>query len=119
MDLPFNKIGIAHFTCGLIFSQSRDLYLKTISLLPTEKLTCLFTKAANLGVGIELNSEDMNFTDEEAEIVLRPYLIAKECGCKFYFGCDAHHPKDFESAPARYERAINLLNLTENDKFKL
>ena len=46
----------------------------------------LFTKAAQLGVGIELNSYDMNFTDNESETVLRPYRIVKKCGCKFYLG---------------------------------
>ena len=50
----------------------------------------LFKKAADLGVGIELNSFDMNFAEEEAETVLRPYRIAKKCGCKFYLGSDAH-----------------------------
>ena len=77
----------------------------------------LFKKAAQFGVGIELNSSDMNFADEERDIVLKPYIIAKQCGCKFYCGSDAHHPKSLERAKGILERAITLLELTEDDKF--
>jgi histidinol phosphatase-like PHP family hydrolase len=77
----------------------------------------LFKKAAEVGVGIELNACDMCFTDEEADIVLRPYRIAKQCGCKFYCGSDAHHPDELDNAKAIFERAIDLLELTEEDKF--
>ena len=52
------------------------------------------------------------------EIVLRPYRIAKACGCKFYCGSDAHTPKDFEMVK-RFERAIDLLQLEEKDKWAL
>ena len=50
----------------------------------------LFAKAAQHGVGIELNSSDMNFLNEEESVVLRPCKIIKRCGCKFYLGSDAH-----------------------------
>ena len=59
----------------------------------------------------------MGFADEEADVVLRPYRIAKDCGCKFYCGSDAHHPKNLDCAKARFERAIDMLELTEKDKF--
>ena len=116
MDLPFHKIGIAHFTCGLI-APKRDEYLEVINLISSDEMKRLFKKAAKLGVGIELNSSDMNFDDNETDIVLRPYRIAKECGCKFYCGSDAHHPKDLDAAKTIFERAVALLELTEDDKF--
>lgn len=116
MDLPFHKIGIAHLTCGLIYPD-RDGFLKTISSLPDSELENIFKKASSKGVGIELNSDDMNFKESEAEIVLRPYKIAKKCGCKFYCGSDAHHPKGLDSAKAIFERAIDMLDLSEDDKF--
>ena len=118
MDLPFNKIGIAHLACGLI-APDREQYLEVLRLLPEEKLTELFTKAAKLGVGIELNASDMKFADEEADTVLRIFKIAKQCGCKFYLGSDAHHPNWFNDVKAIFERAIDLLELTENDKFHI
>jgi len=118
MDLPFHKIGIAHLVCPLL-APNREDYLKVLELLPSEKLMELFKKAADLGVGIELNSFDMKFKDEEADTVLRPFKIAKQCGCKFYLGSDAHHPSEFKNTKAVFERAIDLLDLTEEDKFHI
>ena len=117
MPLPFKKIGIAHLTCGLIARSSRMDYLKTLELIPSEEMERLFKKAAAVGVGIELNSGDMKCSDEETDIVLRPYKIAKQCGCKFYCGSDAHHPAVLDAAKAIFERAVNLLDLKESDKF--
>ena len=118
-DLPFKKIGIAHLACILINKKTRADYLDTLSMIPSEEMYRLFKKAARLGCGIELNLSDMYFADDEAEIVLRPFRIAKECGCKFYLGSDAHHPKNFYKFIERYERAIDMLGLTEEDKFHI
>ena len=81
----------------------------------------LFSKAAKLGCGIELNLFDINFddVDDDAWSILRIYQIAKKCGCKFYCGSDAHHPYEFDNAKAFFDRAIDLLELTEDDKFHL
>lgn len=118
MSLPFNKIGFAHLTCPLISpKRDRDIYLKILESIPEREMERIFSKAAQLGAGIELNYQDMCFKDEEKEIVLRPYRIAKNCGCKFYMGSDAHHPDIFESARGIFERAIDLLDLKEEDKF--
>lgn len=116
MDLPFYKTGLAHLTCSLI-APTREEYFQTLELLPTDDMERLFKKAAYLGVGIELNSGDMNFSDDEADTVLRPYFIAKSAGCKFYCGSDAHHPKTLDSAKAIFERATDKLGLEETDKF--
>lgn len=116
MDLPFHKTGIAHLTCGLI-APTREEYLEVLNLLPADEMKGLFEKAAKVGVGIELNADDMKFKDDEADIVLRPYRIAKECGCKFYLGSDAHHPSSFDKAKMIFERAVDMLGLEEEDKF--
>lgn len=118
MDLPFYKIGIAHLTCGLI-APTRKEYIEVLRIIPEDEMKRLFKKAAELGVGIELNSKDMGFSFEEADVVLRPYRIAKECGCKFYCGSDAHHPEMLDGAKNRFEKAVDMLCLTENDKFKI
>ena len=123
MDLPFHKVGIAHLTCRLVASPndgySLEDYLKLLRLLPEEEMYRLFQKAAQVGVGIELNASDMGFADENAQTVLRPYRIAKKCGCKFYLGSDAHHPAKLETTMERFEKAVELLNLQEEDKFIL
>lgn len=43
--------------------------------------------------------------------------MAKNVGCKFYCGSDAHHPRELEGAKKIFERAVDYLNLTEDDKF--
>ena len=118
LDLPFHKIGIAHLTCGLI-DRNRQAFLDTIAAIDRDGMYKAFRNAAKCGVGIELNADDMKCTDAEAEIVLRPYRIAQEVGCKFYMGSDAHHPKALEDAKAIFERAIDRLGLTEDEKFIL
>lgn len=116
MDLPFCKIGIAHLACPLIDNRSRQMYLSVLEHIPEAEMKRLFTKAAKLGAGIELNQSDMRFSDEEADIVLRPFRIAKKCGCKFYFGSDAHHPADLDTSKEIFDNAIDILGLEESDK---
>ena len=117
MPLPFEKVGIAHLVCGLLNKASREDYLDVLERIPSEDMERLFRKAARLGCGIELNMSDMAFREGEDDIVLRPFRIAKDCGCKFYLGSDAHHPAAFVRAGEIFERAITLLDLKESDKF--
>lgn len=65
-DLPFHKVGIAHLTCTLI-APTREEYLQVLHLLPEADMERLFTKAAALGVGIELNASDMSFPEEDQD----------------------------------------------------
>lgn len=116
-DLPFHKVGLAHLTCKLIAYQDRAAFLETLSALSDRQMRRLFSKAADLGVGIELNSGALRFAEDEADTVLRPYRIARECGCKFYCGSDAHHLSELGYAKAVLERTIDLLELKEQDKF--
>ena len=97
----------------------RDKLLELIDTWKTEDLQRIFAIAAKKGVGIELNSSDMKFEDFEANTILRPYKIARDAGCKFYMGSDAHHPKELDNAKEIFERAIDLLGLTENEKFSI
>jgi histidinol phosphatase-like PHP family hydrolase len=115
-DLPFRKIGIAHLACHLI---NKHGHLEVLDLIPDSDLERVFAKAASRGCGIELNASDFGFSDENAERVLRIFRVAKACGCKFYLGSDAHHPNQLDGAIPRFARAIDLLELTEDDKFAL
>lgn len=119
MDLPFHKVGIPHLCCSLMNKKSRADFLDTLDRIPDEEMARVFTKAASCGCGIEINSCDMSFADQESDTVLRPFRIAKNCGCKFYLGSDAHSPGDFDKTRNVFQRAITLLDLTEDDKFQL
>ena len=116
MDLPFYKVGIAHLTCTAI-GPGRGKLLETVKAIPELEMERLFKKAAKVGVGIEINSDDMIFeSDEAAEIIAKPYRIAKDCGCKFYLGSDAHNPHIFDDVAGIFDRAIDLIGLEESDK---
>ncbi len=116
MDLPFHKMGIAHLTCGHIMKNQTP---QVIGLLPDKELYEIFEDCANKGVGIELNMKTLAMDDEVKQILLHPYYIAKDCGCKFYLGSDAHKTNALETAKAEFENIITLLDLSENDKFPL
>ena len=115
-DLPFHKVGFAHPICSAVGGTGTNTVM---DLIPDKEYQRLFTIAAKKGLGIELNSFDMDFKLREADSLLRPFRIAKDCGCKFYLGTDAHHPVDFVHAKQIFERAIDYLGLEESDKFIL
>ena len=119
MSLPFHKVGIAHLTSCYLAPASREEWLEVLDLIPERTLVKLFCKAANRGVGIELNPFAINCTDKEAVTVLRPYQIAKQCGCRFYCGSDAHHPQALYSAKVTLERTIVWLELQEEDTWEV
>ena len=117
--LPFKKIGIAHLACPLLNKKSRQEYIEMLDMIPTADMERVFTKAAELGCGIELNRADMGFREGEKDSVLRMFRIAKRCGCKFYLGSDAHHPAGMDTSTPVFEKAIDLLGLTEDDKYHI
>ena len=117
-DLPFHKIGIPHLTCGMISHASGE-NIAVLREIPEKEMYRLFKQAAKVGVGIELNASVLDFSDNEAEAALLPYQIAKECGCKFYCGSDAHEVEHFSDVKAILERTVDRLSLTESDKFTI
>ena len=118
MDLPFHKVGIAHPTCSLIASEEWKEHIAVIDSISDDNYGELFTLAAEKGVGIELNFSVDKYEKDDLEKILRPYRIAKEKGCKFYIGSDAHHPAPLDAAKERFEKVIDALELEEGDKFR-
>lgn len=117
--LPWHKIGLAHLLGQKVSGGDPDHHCQVIRLLQGDRLTALFQKAAELGVGIELNTATFGFgSDAEREAVTDFYAQAKACGCKFFFGSDAHAGFQF----ANHQRAqamADALSLTEADIFRL
>lgn len=119
MDLPFHKIGIAHLACRLVYPDQD--FSQVLDAVDERELKRLFSKAALLGVGIELNAVDFRVdqrTAEQMKATYRIFGIAKEQGCKFYLGSDSHRPSGFVRAMECFERAISELGLCEEDKFR-
>lgn len=118
LDIPFKKVGMAHLTCPLLAGYNNwEGHLEIINSITDSEFEELFSLASQKGVGIELNMPIFKYSEEESEQIMRPYRIAKDCGCKFYLGSDAHHPDELEIAKKQFERMIDLLKLEESDKF--
>ncbi len=115
-DLPWHKIGIAHLTSGHIM---KGRLLEVLPLLTYETLRNVFSECARKGIGIELNIKTIGMSDKESEILLRPYFVAKECGCKFYLGSDSHKASALTGTKENFNHVIETLNLHESDKFRL
>ncbi|MBQ6848314.1 MAG: PHP domain-containing protein [Clostridia bacterium] len=121
-NLPWHKIGIAHLTCHLIGGPRPDFpnHFKILEMISDETFERLFKKAASVGVGIELNTDNLKYTEEQFKnYIIRPYIIAKNMGCKFYFGSDSHRLKEMvPSVERKFKPVVEMLNLTEDDKFR-
>ncbi len=118
MELPFRKIGIAHLACSLMAKERRPQ--DVLSQIPDGALIPLFERAAEKGVGIELNAADFcfpSFPEEQIRATLHLFDLAKRAGCKFYLGSDAHHPCDLDGAMPCFQQAIDALGLEEEHKF--
>lgn len=115
-DLPFEKIGLGHFTRGVVVDEDLEECLNDFSDRDFEDI---FSRVAQLGVGVELNFNPDEHAGSLREAILRPYRIAKEQGCKFYLGSDAHNPEPFMFSKAIFQRHVEIFDLTEDDKWGL
>ena len=115
--LPLRKVGIPHLTTAL-FVPNKDWegVERCLQMISDDDMKHLFSQAAKAGVGIELNFEPSRCA-HILDLVLRPYKIAIECGCKFYLGSDAHTVREMERAMPEFEKMIDLLHLTEDQKY--
>ena len=113
MDMPFEKMGLAHFTSVLTAYDSEGSRDEVFDAISDMQYAELFERVAAKGLGVELNTP---YEDAFCESALRPYRIAKACGCKFYLGSDAHVPSDFLNARKRFSAIVDALGLTEDDK---
>lgn len=93
---PFQPVGYHH------------LRTAAQALVPDNVYGDLFSMAAARGIGLEINCATNN---EES---FRLYGIAKECGCKFTLGTDAHS-RSALGALYMTEPLLDRLSLTEYD----
>jgi histidinol phosphatase-like PHP family hydrolase len=114
MDLPFTKMGLAHFTCCLLDRGCEGNYGAIMDAITDTEYAEFFTRLAKCGMGLEINT---SLEDASLRSILRPYRIARDCGCKFYLGSDAHTPNEFKMAHSRFSAMVDALGLTEDDKF--
>ena len=116
-DLPFKKCGLAHFTTSLVCPKDP---VRVFELFTDREYEEIFRRTAKRGMGVELNfcEEWMRYTPAEREQLLRPYRIAKDAGCRFYFGSDCHSPEEGAGKKEFLENIIDILELREENKFQ-
>ncbi len=122
-DLPFSKIGLAHPTCPLLAGHRSvegwwEKHLQVLDTVTDKEYRELFGQMAAKGVGFELNFTPASYSAGDLPRVLRPHRIAKEVGCKFYLGADAHTGGDLQEAMERFRAMVDLMELTEEDKWR-
>lgn len=95
-----------------------DMYEAVIAEISDVELTDAFGLAAQNGVGIEINpcalpnpAKNRVF---DLDTPTRVFSLAKNVGCKFTFGSDAHAPEEL-SQLSRLRYFVDALDLTESD----
>lgn len=117
LDLPWSKIGIAHFSCGLL--NKNGTVSEVFRLLSSERLENIFRIFAERGTGIELNAASFPLkAPEDFSEIMRPYHIAREAGCRFYFCSDAHAVENLE-IDALLAPVIADLRLTDSQIYRI
>lgn len=117
LDLPWRKIGIAHISCGLL--NRGGTVTEVFRLMPSDRLQNIFRAFAQRGTGIELNAGCFpDKAPEDFAEIMRPYHIAREEGCKFYFCSDAHAVENLE-INSLLAPVIADLHLTEGRLYRI
>lgn len=116
-DLPWTKVGLAHFTCGLTYPNG-DEY-EVFDRLDRTRVFRAFSELARRGAGIELNAGCFLHWRDDPERHLWPYRLAKDAGCRFYCASDAHMVRALDAIPILLPDVVDELGLTEQDLFLL
>lgn len=118
LPLPFHKVGIAHLTTSLVNKGGDKLLV--IDSINQERYHDVMRLLAKTGVGIELNATCFQpGWEAEEELELRLYRIAKDAGCRFYLGSDAHSVEGLGAVSKVLPGVVTSLKLTEADRFWL
>lgn len=92
-------------------------YSILIDIIPDDRFKRLFDRTAGKGIAVEINIgnyHELEDQDIEKCAQIRMFRIAKECGCKFLFGSDAHNRRRHDSY-GHADVLADLLELREED----
>ena len=109
--------AVAHPFCAICCPYDREIL---INMIPDDTFKRLFDQTANKGIAFELNVDYMakykKSYEEIAEAAhIRMFRLAKEMGCKFIFGSDAHSTTEHETYEQLTQAFVELLDLKETD----
>lgn len=118
LTLPWHKIGIAHLNCRLTFKEGDAA--KVFAIMDEQRLKAVFNTFASRGAGIEINTSGFApGWEKQQKEQLRLLLIARDAGCRFYIGSDAHAPQALDVMRERARQVVTMLELTEEQQFCL
>ena len=112
--------AIAHPLYPIVAPNQQEI----LDSMTDEQLAECYTLAAEHDKSIEIHAclyRDTVTLDEEglSPSYIRMLSIAKECGCKFHFGSDAHRLKEFANKHCLLERAAERAGICEDDLWHL
>ena len=87
-----------------------------VSRISDEAFEHCFAAASRLGVAIELSTSSILLLGEDPEQnpLIHAFRIARQCGCRFTCGTDAHTVRKLD-AILEADRICDAIGLTEND----
>ncbi len=115
LDLPWTKVGLAHLTCPLLYAAGE--VREVLALLDSNRFLRAFEQYAKRGVGIELNAGCFADGPTQSMLSLQLYRWAKQAGCRFYCGSDAHSRASLDEVGRILPAVVQALELTEQDRF--
>ena len=109
--------AVAHPFCAVCCPYDREILLNMIS---DDTFKRLFDMTANKGIAFELNVDYMakfkkSYEEIEEAAHIRMFRLAKEMGCKFIFGSDAHSTTEHKTYEQLTKAFVELLGLKETD----
>ena len=115
LDLPWEKIGIAHLYVPAAESEKEEARLMAFVQEQLNDYMHVFERISRLGAGVELNASV--FGQGQMERLLPIYGAAKAAGCKFYCASDAHRRTELDGIRERLPPVVEALALGGNDLF--
>lgn len=87
-------------------------------LMTDDEFKRVFYKTAEKNIAVEINTgvfRKISLDEIELNPRIRMYKLAKECGCKFLFGSDAHSDNVHQNYIAILDKITQIVGITEKD----
>jgi len=117
LDLPWNKVGIAHLSCPVMYAEGS--VADVLDAMDREMLKEIFRGFALRGAGIELNAGAFKEWDSRKDSLTAFYSIAAEVGCRFYLASDAHTTDNLNGILKELPNIVEALGLSEDQKYHI
>lgn len=92
--------------------------IKVLACTPDDTFKRLFTLCAEKGIALEFNTSSIRrvfWNTSNTEEHVRMFTLAKDCGCRFSFGSDAHSEGGHAKYAETCQFCVEKFNLKESD----